>query len=258
MMAALFGFIKHSLSFLLTLLLCLLLLFAWALHINSAWQNKDQKPPVIEPPALPKPDIKDTGVDEHGCIVIEGISICDKPSAEVHMMMFQPICALNAYPDFKYAITVKPPKREAWLLLQWMTDMVGISPNFQLVAGKFSHKVIAFAVIKDDQRYIVYDEDENFLAPDGTVYWDSVGTLAHELGHHLAGHTYVHNQSSHERELEADKFSGFVMGKLGATLIQAISTTDRLNEHDTESHPGRAKRVVAVREGWLQAQALKK
>ncbi|MEZ4633330.1 MAG: M48 family metalloprotease [Deinococcales bacterium] len=50
----------------------------------------------------------------------------------------------------------------------------------------------AAAVIRDRQRYILYNQ--TWMAAidrEGNTDWEAVSILAHEIGHHLSGHTLV-------------------------------------------------------------------
>lgn len=225
-----------------------LLFNVWAYDLYLTWQATPPRGKAVTTPLPPKPPTKPD--NNTGCIIIDGVSICDKPP-----LGFKSICGLTGN-SIHHAHNIKPPRKEAAKALEWMTEQAGVSNNFRLVAGDFSKKTIAFATVYDNQRYIVYDIKENFLSPKNTLYWRSLGVLAHELGHHLAGHTFVHNQSSHDRELEADKYAGFILAKLGADLDQAIRWTDILNKQGSSTHPPRAKRTLAARKGWLQARRL--
>lgn len=84
------------------------------------------------------------------------------------------------------------------------------------------------------------------------IDWKSRAVLLHEIGHHLAGHILTRGHS-HEDELEADYYSGWVNRHLGATLEEALAYFSRLDDRPTASHPGRAKRVAAVTRGWQDA-----
>lgn len=125
----------------------------------------------------------------------------------------------------------------------------------------------AAAVTYDDGvRYIVYDNA--FMTKVDRVSntdWASLSILAHELGHHLQGHTTGKSnfppsaeelERSRTRELEADEFSGFVMYKLGATLAQAQSAMSNLRDVDNEeysTHPKRALRLASIQAGYEEA-----
>lgn len=68
-------------------------------------------------------------------------------------------------------------------------------------------------------RYIVYDNAFMDRISGRSSDWAALSILAHEIGHTLTGSTDLPN--SRKKELEADRFSGFVMYKMGATFYQA-------------------------------------
>jgi hypothetical protein len=77
--------------------------------------------------------------------------------------------------------------------------------------------------------------------------WAPISIMAHEIGHHLSGHTIMPGGSQPPTELEADKFSGFVLYKMGAMLADAQKAMNTLvPEADGKTHPGRGKRVIDV------------
>lgn len=102
------------------------------------------------------------------------------------------------------------------------------------------------------KRYILYDGQffekiENNASND----WAAVSILAHEIGHHLNGHALNDKGSSHKWELEADEFSGFVLGRMGSTLNDAQSAIATLKyEKATSTHPAKANRLKAIEKGW--------
>lgn len=66
--------------------------------------------------------------------------------------------------------------------------------------------------------------------------------LAHEIGHHLLGHTISIGSSNPQDELEADKFSGFVLYKMGASLNDAVQAIQLLgSDTDSKTHPSKQK-----------------
>ena len=78
--------------------------------------------------------------------------------------------------------------------------------------------------------------------------------LAHEVGHHVNGHTILKTGSTPELELEADQYSGFVMHKLGASLQQAQEVMKYIAKTETsKTHPGRGLRMDAIQTGWNRA-----
>ena len=124
----------------------------------------------------------------------------------------------------------------------------------------------AVAAVYKGQRYILYDRDfMNSLTAGSNQYWSNMFILAHEVGHHINGHSLdivlyasdiIDPKSLEERrkqELEADEFAGFVMAKLGATLKQTSLVMRDIpsisNENDS-THPSKEKRISSVRVGF--------
>ncbi|WP_205499688.1 membrane-binding protein [Rufibacter psychrotolerans] len=133
-------------------------------------------------------------------------------------------------------------------------DVVGLKPRFEVRAANVPN---AAAVILNGQRYILYNEQfvsrlNNALKTD----WAGVSILAHEIGHHLNGHTLSKTGSNHRDELEADEFSGFVLRKMGASLSEAQAAIGALaEEEDSYTHPGRSSRLAAISKGWRNAES---
>ncbi|MFD2245505.1 membrane-binding protein [Pontibacter ruber] len=131
-------------------------------------------------------------------------------------------------------------------------DVVGLKPRFEIRSANIEN---AAAVIYNGKRYILYNE--RFLdAINNAVHtdWAGVSILAHEIGHHLNGHTLSRSGSNHADELEADEFSGFVLRKMGASLDEAQAAINLLSEEEhTPTHPGRSYRLAAISKGWGNA-----
>lgn len=173
--------------------------------------------------------------------------------------LFEPadiICSLKAYPDFRSTRTVMKAPPEAQKAVQLIVDAIGIEQNFEVLSGDFDRKVGGFATVRGKTRYIVYDADE-FTFADGKTDWIGMGLMGHEIGHHVAAHTHIHAASSHDRELEADRFAGFVLARLGASKDQALAWTWRLSRLGSDSHPSRERRQAAVSAGWALAETAK-
>jgi hypothetical protein len=111
------------------------------------------------------------------------------------------------------------------------------------------------ASISHRKRYILYNPE--FISSINRLMrdkWGTIALLAHEIGHHLDGHTLEKGGSRPELELEADEFAGFILCKLGATLEQSqkimyfIATTAA-----SPTHPARAARMEAIKKGWDKA-----
>jgi len=128
----------------------------------------------------------------------------------------------------------------------------GLSSNFIVFSAPIGN---ALATIIDGKRYILYDPLLlQYTDISSGSYWSSMSILAHEIGHHLSGHTITPSGSSISNELEADKFSGFVLYKLGASIEQASAAMQTLaSETDSETHPAKYKRLAMIRQGWVDA-----
>ncbi len=133
---------------------------------------------------------------------------------------------------------------------------VGLARNFVVVECPNTEN--CFATVVDGQRYIVYDgafmkRIENLTQTD----WSAISIVAHEIGHHLQGHTIDGRGSRPQKELEADRFSGFVLHQLGATLDESLVAIQTIgDEHASFSHPAKATRVEAIKQAWNDAEAM--
>jgi len=105
-------------------------------------------------------------------------------------------------------------------VIREITDAVGLKARFELRATREVDN--AAAVVYDGKRYLLYNPAFlNSVNRAGHTDWAGISILAHEMGHHLNGHTLRAGGSQPADELEADEFSGFVLRKLGASLAQA-------------------------------------
>jgi tetratricopeptide (TPR) repeat protein len=85
--------------------------------------------------------------------------------------------------------------------------------------------------------------------------WFVVGVVAHELGHHLNGHSIRGYGSRPNIELEADEFAGFILQKLGSSLENAQGIFSFLDDEAESSftHPSKKLRYAAIKRGWDKA-----
>lgn len=134
----------------------------------------------------------------------------------------------------------------------------GLPQNFDVIEGKVPNAaaVIVLGPNQLPRRVIAYNRQfmEQVREATRNNDWAPVSIMAHEIGHHLSGHTITPGGSQPPTELEADKFSGFVLYKMGSSLADAQKALETLvPEQDGRTHPGRGKRVAAIRDGWQQA-----
>ena len=138
-------------------------------------------------------------------------------------------------------------------VIREITDAVGLKARFQLRATREVDN--AAAVVYNGQRYLLYNPDFlNAVNRAGHTDWAGISILAHEMGHHLNGHTLRASGSQPADELEADEFSGFVLRKLGAGLAQAQAALAAVADNEgSATHPGRTPRLTAIGQGWQRA-----
>lgn len=131
-------------------------------------------------------------------------------------------------------------------------EVIGIKQNFEVMAARVDN---AAAVVYRGKRYILYNPDFiNRLDAAAGNKWASVSILAHEIGHHLNGHTLEAIGSQPAKELEADEFSGFVLRRMGASLAEAqVAMKIAANYKQSLTHPGKADRLTAIAAGWNRA-----
>ena len=159
--------------------------------------------------------------------------------------------------------------QEAQKALDKIITVTGISKRFALYqcSGINNCEAITFRGI----RYIFYDQNfmKSITASAGS--WTNLSILAHEVGHHVNAHSLdwfalasgeiqgITLEQKRQQEIEADEFSGFVLAKLGATLIQSQAAVKLASDDGDDSystHPSRSKRLIAIERGYNQAKGI--
>ncbi|GAB4022282.1 hypothetical protein GCM10028773_34420 [Spirosoma koreense] len=133
---------------------------------------------------------------------------------------------------------------------------IGLMRNFKVI--ECSNTDNCFATVLKGQRFIVYDASfMQQIEEETETDWSAISIMAHEIGHHLQGHTIDGRGGQPQKEIEADKFSGFVLHQLGASLDESLVAVRALgDEHATSTHPAKPARLDAIRKGWLEAEAM--
>lgn len=164
-------------------------------------------------------------------------------------------CSYNYRTENNNIIIFKPNLKEV-SQIKSILKYTGLPLNFEILRANVNN---AFATIIKGKRYIIYDENLfEYIDTQSQNYWTSMSILAHEIGHHLSGHTLdINKRSTKEQlqnELEADEYSGFILYKMGANLKQAQFALSQLGtEKDTDSHPAKDKRLKSIEKGWNNA-----
>jgi hypothetical protein len=148
-------------------------------------------------------------------------------------------------------LELNEPSQAALEIVTQVLSYAGLPQSFDVYSANIYN---AAALMVNGKRVILYDPQliadiENITDHD----WPAVSILAHEIGHHLAGHTLA-EAYNRDFELEADYFSGFILQKMGATLLEAQSVMNLLRDHpNMTDHPPQADRLTAIEHGWQEA-----
>ncbi|MGR3677265.1 MAG: NADase-type glycan-binding domain-containing protein [Paracoccaceae bacterium] len=155
-------------------------------------------------------------------------------------------------------VEIEPPKfgssnsfsvQEVWTVVNDILSVSGLAPNFQVLETQEIGN--AAALIHEEKRYLAFNPVwMDRYKDDPKAKWQLYGVMAHEVGHHLQGHTLNDTGSRPPTELEADEYAGFILAALGATLEEAQSLWATLDVNATATHPPRHQRLQAVERGW--------
>jgi hypothetical protein len=167
----------------------------------------------------------------------------------------------ESYNIYNLINSIKNSDDDITAIVGSICTLTGIAPNFvlQRVEGKGN----CYAINYKDLRYILYDRDflQYQAKKSQTDYWAIIFIIAHEIGHHLNGHTLKtsSNEESRNNELQADKFAGNIIQKMGGSIehIEAIldQTSYDLFSY-SETHPSKIDRLQAASEGFKIADIL--
>ncbi len=152
-----------------------------------------------------------------------------------------------------------PKNGKTYNTVEKILECIGLPFNFVLVSCPGIDNAVAI-VLNNGLRCIVYDPLFVEKMQRTIIDWGSLSVMAHEIGHHLCGHTIKSTLNLSQRrieELQADEFSGFILSKLGATLEQAISFVSKLESPIKEAestHPNVSKRIIAIENGYKKAK----
>lgn len=151
-------------------------------------------------------------------------------------------------------IYIFSPDDNAKKFVERIMKFTGLPQNFEIRAANVTN---ASAVIEGEKRIILYSQSyiADVLKRTNTQ-WSAVSIMAHEIGHHLSGHTLSELGGSRaDKELEADRFSGHVLYQMGATLDQAKAAMESLPDKTPPSnYPPKSARLAAIYSGWTAAK----
>jgi hypothetical protein len=164
-------------------------------------------------------------------------------------------CSYTGDNDIAEDIYTFSSDEEANLAVERILKYTGLKKNFLIKAANVNN---AEASIRGNTRFILYNQEFMLRVKKVTnTDWSAISIMAHEIGHHLQGHTLLPGGSRPNIELEADKYSGFILQKMGATLEQAKAAMSSIaSEQGSETHPGKQARLAAITNGWIEARDL--
>ena len=151
-----------------------------------------------------------------------------------------------------------PAPGDCEAMVQRIMGFTGLPANFVVTAGPVDNAAAVILLDKAQvpQRVIAFNPD--FIAAStratGGDTWAPVSIMAHEIGHHLSGHTITGGGSRPAIELEADRFSGYVLHKMGAALADATKAILTFGtDADQPTHPSKSRRAAAIAQGWQES-----
>lgn len=147
---------------------------------------------------------------------------------------------------------------DAELAIAKIMNLTGLPSNFKIKAANVDNAAATILCLDSVNciRYILYNQEfMETVKNNSKSNFAELSILAHEIGHHLSGHTLLSSGNNHDQELEADRFSGFILYKLGATLGESQIAVDQLcSEKGSLTHPPKSARLAAIANGWYSAK----
>ena len=187
------------------------------------------------------------------------ITVCQSFQAQELKMCgyqgYQTVEEVTSACDLQGASAATNSSEDAEIVVDNILDKVGLFRNFLIEECDNINNALAVTMPLeggDIDRYILYDEAffTKVSASTGTD-WGLTSILAHEVGHHLNGHTLKGGGSNHKVELQADEFSGFVLARMGCSLSDAQSAVSNLlPDEASPTHPAKQDRLNAIEVGW--------
>lgn len=165
-----------------------------------------------------------------------------------------PVCNLFTVKELDGDLNTFTASNEAERVVAEICGAVGLPANFTIKAVTDT-RVNAYAKVQGIHRWIVYERSfMQSITNEKARNWSGLTVLAHEIGHHLSGHTLDEIGSRPPRELEADHFAGFVVARLGGTSEEACAVFLTMSKDGSTTHPPQADRISAVTAGWRKGK----
>ncbi len=168
--------------------------------------------------------------------------------AAAHLSMALP--SIHTKNKFKDSTTSIVPSIED--VFDEIVHITGQVSSFELKEAKVLNLEVSGSRRK---KLILYNPNyTNWITDQLNNKWGLALLLAHEIGHHNFGHLKHKRKDRHAAELEADEYAGYILAKMGASLEEAQLVMKTISGVKASStHPGRAKRIDALKKGWIKA-----
>ncbi len=173
------------------------------------------------------------------------------------------LAASVARPGFAQAPpNTRPASQFALDKCKEICSAMGLAMRFSVFAGDVE---AAEARLAGNQRQIIYNEDwlRNLEISSDEQAVPVLVILAHEIGHHLNGHTLDQIPSDViapggprfrlREELEADTFAGNIVARLNEPYQLGLPAFASASETATRDHPSREERTNYFIGGWNSA-----
>jgi hypothetical protein len=154
---------------------------------------------------------------------------------------------------------------EAEAAVDRILKVAGLTRNFVIKPSEDVDNAES-GVDGNNRRYIYYNPAfMERIKSKARTDWAALAIMAHEIGHHLLGHRnedegmtpQQEEEIRHRQELEADKYAGFILRYMGATIEEAQSAVEAYgDEAGSTTHPGMRARLDAIRDGWEDASGV--
>jgi hypothetical protein len=197
---------------------------------------------------------------------LESVRATPKPTAgeddqarEASENELQHVCHYgHGYQDENPTIELNIAANRAENFVREIANQIGMRKPPEVMKGQVPN---AMASIYRGRRVIVYNPSfMRRLNSQGSSDWAAYSVLAHELGHHLNGHTVERRANSWDREYEADYYSGYALARLGASLEDAQDAMRTMQQMygggGSTSHPPIERRLAEIEKGWKAAKTI--
>jgi len=142
-------------------------------------------------------------------------------------------------------------------LITEVLNVVGL-PNTDIEINK-TVKFGAFSIITKNckRRFFLYNEEFFDSVYNVTNSYNCIKSICfHELAHHFYRHPLKSKWEAHIHEIEADRYSGFQMRLIGATIDESIAAMTYFgNNVATHSHPNKEDRIKEIKSGYFDASS---